>query len=292
MPYDSFDAAAEALASANQGGDAPVETPSEQAPQSAAPEVGVGTTPQTPAEDAFTNIDPNDLPPELRAQYTNMQGAFTRRMQELSEKSKAYEAYDQIGDPALAVRGAELMRALEEDPVFVHQQLSSWLESQGMSPAQASAVAAEVQSTQNDEFSMGADEYEVPETLRRELDELKQWRAQEEQSRAEQAYMAELQREEMLIRQENPNFGDDDVNAIYELAFAHGGSLIRAHQVYKQMQDRWASSYIDQKSSVPGSLNQPGSTGSAQSPAKFESLDDPALEKAALAALAAALGES
>jgi hypothetical protein len=218
-----------------------------------------------------------------------MQGAFTKRMQDLSAQAKQYEA---IGDPALAVRGVELMRALEEDPVFVHQQLSSWLESQGMSPAQASAVAAEVQSTQNDEFSMGGDEYEVPEALRRELDELKQWRQQEEQSRAEQAYMAELQREEMAIRQSNPAYGDEDVNAIYELAFAHGGSLLRAESVYKQMQDRWAASYLDQKANVPGSLNQPGSTGAAQSPTHFSDINDPELEKAALAALAAALGES
>lgn len=289
MPYDSFDAAAEALAAANNAGDAPVETPSEQAPQSAAPEVDAGTPP-APAEDSFSNIDPNDLPPELRAQYANMQGAFTRKMQELSERSKQYEA---IGDPALAVRGVELMRALEEDPVFVHQQLSTWLESQGMSPAQASAVASEVQASQNDDFGLGgADEYEVPEALRRELDELKQWRQQEEQSRAEQAYMAELQREEMAIRQSNPNYQDEDVNAIYELAFAHGGSLLRAESVYKQMQDRWAAGYLNQKANVPGSLNQPGSTGAAQSPQKFDRLDDPELEKAALAALAASLGES
>lgn len=285
MQYDSFEAAAEALAQANSGGDAPTEAPSEQAPQSVAPEVDAGTTPQAPpVEDSFTNIDPNALPPELRAQYTNMQGAFTRRMQELSEKSRMYEA---IGDPEVAVRGVELMRALEEDPVFVHQQLSSWLESQGMSPAEASATASEIQG--NDDF--GPDEYEVPDALRRELDELKNWRMQEESRRAEQAYMSELQREEMAIRQSNPNFSDDDVNAIYELAFAHGGSLLRAEAAYKQLQDRWAASYIEQKSSVPAGLNQPGTTGSAQTPQKFERLDDPGLEKAAMAALAAALND-
>lgn len=285
MPYDSFDAAAEALASANTGDNvSPESAPSEQAPQSVAPEVDAGTT--SPSEDSFSNIDPNALPPELRAQYANMQGAFTKRMQELSEQSRRYEA---LGDPEVAVRGVELMKALEEDPVFVHQQLSSWLENQGMSPAQASQAAAEIQATE--EFAQ--DEYEVPETLRRELDELKSWRQQEEATRAEQAYMAELQREEMAIRQSNPNFTDDDVNAVYELAFAHGGSLLRAEAAYKQLQDRWAASYIDQKSSVPAGLNQPGVTGSAQSPAKFERLDDPALEKAAMAALAAALnGES
>jgi len=289
LAYDSLEAAAEALSNANSGGSTPNEGGGEQAPQQVAPEVDAGTTGQAPpAPDSFSNIDPNALPPELRAQYANMQGAFTKRMQELSETARMYE---HIGDPEVAVRGVELMKALEEDPVFVHQQLSSWLEAQGMSPGEASAAAAEIQS--GNEFDpSGEDEYGVPESLRRELDELKSWRQQEESLRAEQAYMSELQREEMAIRQSNPNFTDDDVNAVYELAFAHGGSLLRAETAYKQLQDRWAASYMNQKAAVPAGLNQPGTTGSAQTPQKFDRLDDPGVEKAALAALAAALGDS
>jgi hypothetical protein len=289
LPYDSFDAAAEALAAANNADSTgSTEVSSEQAPQQAAPEADAGTTaPATPEVDSFANIDPNALPPELQAQYRNMQGAFTRRMQELAQKEQMYSS---IGDPEIAARGVELVRALEEDPVFVHQQLSAWLESQGMTPAQAAQTASDMQQAQaagTSEF----DEFDDPDTaaLRRELDELKAWRAQEENARAEQAYMAELQREEAAILQANPNYKPSDMSAIYELAFAHGGSLLRAEKAYSALRDSWASEYMEQKASVPGGLNTPATTGAAQTPTKFERLDDPALEKAALAALQASL---
>lgn len=279
--FDSFDAAAEALAAANRGEASPEASPqaSEQVSQPVAPEVDSHTAPEQ-----FANIDPNTLPPELQAQYRNMQGEFTRRMQEIAAERKRFES---IGDPDQAAQAMQLMQALQEDPVYVHQQLSQYLEANGLTPAEAQAVANEAvaQATAPDPFGED-DEFSA---LRKEIDELRGWREQQEAQAREQAFMAGLQREEMAIRQSNPSYKDEDLNAIYELAFAHGGSLVRAEQAYKTLRDRFAAEYIESKSSVPAGVSSPGAGGVGQPTTSFEGLNDPELDKAVQAALANAL---
>lgn len=281
MAYDSFDAAAEALAAANRGGEsAPDPTPApEQAVSASAPEVDAGTTEQS---DSFANIDPNALPPELRSQYQNMQGAFTRRMQEVSEMRKQYES---LGDFETAQQAVQLVQALQEDPVAVHRQLTDYLESIGHSPAQAQAIASEQTGVQSDGSSFFDEEADNGplNAVQRELEELKQWKEQQEMERQEQAEMAALQREEMAIREADPSLSDDDIQTMYQLAFAHGGSLVHAAEAYKALRDRLATSFLEQKASVPAGVSSPTVTGTAQQPARFSDLNDPELEKAVAA---------
>lgn len=285
----SFDAAAEALAAANRGDATPEPSQSSEQAPAAAPEVDAGTT---STEDSFANIDPNLLPPELQAQYKNMQGAFTRRMQELSAREKQYEDF---GSPEEVEQAVQLMRVLQEDPLYVHQQLSSFLQSNGMSVAQADAAAQQVMQQQAQQQNV--DEWVDPEeaqaqALQEKLSRVEQWIAYQEAAARENLAMNEIQREEMKIRQDNPSFTQEDIDAVYQLAFAHGGSLLRAEQAYKSLQDQWAAGYVQQKASVPAGVSSPSPTGGAQQPSSFTDLNDPALEAAAQAALQAALGES
>lgn len=48
------------------------------------------------AEESFTDVDPQTLPPELQALYKKMQSGFTKKMQGLSEAQKKAGIYDQL----------------------------------------------------------------------------------------------------------------------------------------------------------------------------------------------------
>ena len=61
-------------------------------------------------EDAFWNGNPEELPEELKSTYKSMQGAFTKRMQRLSDLEKKY--FDSID----AANAALMSRSGQEDP--------------------------------------------------------------------------------------------------------------------------------------------------------------------------------
>lgn len=49
-----------------------------------------------PAEESFSSIDPNTLPPELQAAYKSMQADYTKKTQSIAEFRKKAEGWDQI----------------------------------------------------------------------------------------------------------------------------------------------------------------------------------------------------
>ncbi len=72
---------------------APVSTPSQNGQAS-------GQEQSAPAEDTFSSIDPNTLPPELKAIYKNLQSDYTKKLQPVAELRKKAEAYDKASsDP-------------------------------------------------------------------------------------------------------------------------------------------------------------------------------------------------
>ena len=48
---------------------------------------------QPQGQESFTNVDPNTLPPELQGIYKNLQGDYTRKMQEVSPWRKTVEQF-------------------------------------------------------------------------------------------------------------------------------------------------------------------------------------------------------
>ncbi len=275
MPEEmTFDSAAGALSEAANApepaspGFENVAPPATSAPAPpATPEVDGTTAPTAP--DPFTNLDPNSLSPELQAQYRNMQADYTRKTQELSQR------FDGI-DPDRARQSLDFIEALETDPNFVvtvHAQLSKALEDAGMSPQQAAASAA---SAIEEQASQGGDQSEFGEPdsgLAKEVAELRQWKDQQEAQQYESNLAAHLQRQEMGIRQSDPSLTEPEIDRIYELAFAHGGDLTKAHSSYTSWKNDVMSNYIERKAEMPN-VSVPDSTGFAQTPRASFTFDE------------------
>lgn len=241
------------------------------APAPSTPEVDAGTTGSE--SDSFTNIDPSTLSPELQTIYRQMQGDYTRKAQEAAELRKQFDGID----PNQARQSIEFINALETDPNFVlsvHAQLTEALVQAGYTPAEAKAAAAEAI---DDRASLGGDdEYVDPATsqLARELEELKAWRANQEAQQYEQNLAARLQRQEMSIRAADPSLQEQEIDRIYELAFAHGGDLERAHQAYSTWKNDVLGSYLETKSQ-PHQVQPIDSSGhSIEPPKESFSLDE------------------
>lgn len=255
---DSFDAAATALQNAGQADAAERDGTSyvAPAPEDAGTQEGTTATPAPAAQpseatDSFTKTDLNSLlegvtDPAARqaieAAYKSFQGDYTRNMQQIAPWRQFAEAGI---DPAVAAQSLEFVQALETDPDFVravHGQLSQALEAAGLSPQQASDEAnRQIQS--GEAFQDGSDDS----PLQREVAELREWKERMEAEQVQQTMMAELQRAEMAIRQTNPHYSDQDVERVYELAFAHGGDLMKAAESYEALRNSFISSYVEQK---------------------------------------------
>lgn len=281
--FSSFDQAAEALAAA-VGGDA----------QSGTPESTLGNTPFSPTPEAPSqpsesgttqgdngitqeqqrfldskSIDLSQLDESsrafLEAREREMQAAFTRKTQELAAQR------------AEAEQAMQFLNELNSNPEFayeVSQRLNGELERLGFGQ----------EANLNDQYGVEEDDPYLA-----KINELEQWKNQQEQRIREAEAASRIDRESAVIQAENPHYGEDDFNAIYGLALAHGGDIRAAAESYKAMNDRAIQKYLDQKASVPATFqNQPSQSGHAEVPAEgFTSVTDKNLRAAALERLRA-----
>lgn len=278
MAFESFEQAAEALAAANTG-----EAPVAAQPEPVQPAV---PAPSQPVVDPATQgdqghqaqpeparIDPNQLQLDdnakayLAQREREMQADYTRKTQELAEQRREAE------------QALQFIEALNSDPNFalqVHQTLSEALQNQGYSVAQAEALAAQQMQGQ-DEWGYEDDPYMA------KIQELEQWKAQQEQRIAEAEAASRIDQQLSVIRQQNPNFDDSDLRDIISMGFAFNGDLLKSADAFKSINQRSVERYMAQKASVPASLNQPTATGHAEeAPESFKGLNDPRLEAAAI----------
>lgn len=273
-----FNEAIEALGNAIEAdaGTAPAaaQEPAVPAPQSTEPAASA-STPQgdavpaegtTSAEDAFTNVDPSALPPELQPIYKSLQADYTRKTQSLAEQRKQYESF---GDPERVAQAVAFVDQLQ-NPLYLkqfHGELSEYLQSMGMSPAQANAEASQQIADAQQANAVVADplaDYEsVPElapfaqhvkTLEQRLASFEA--AQSERMRAEQeerlhlAMVGEIQRQESAIRTANPSYTQDDIDAIYEIGAFYDGNLLRAQERYEEVIGKRLTSYLANKAAA------------------------------------------
>jgi hypothetical protein len=298
MSEMSFEDAVNALSEASSTPE-PGQAPAQEAPPATSPAAPSEVTPATnqpeaaeaqPEAESFTGLDPNSLPDEVKPFYRSMQADYTRKLQE--EVGPWRQFKDSGIDPESAYQAVEFIRALETDPGFVqavHTRLSEALQAQGLTPAAADAAAAQ-QITQEVEGAAGAGDanWEDPEVraLKDEVNELRTWREGFEEERQAYAMAAEIQRAEMAIRQTNPDYTDEDMARVFEIAFAHGGDLITAEQSYRQMRDAVLTGYLNSKGSAAASA-PPIVEGASHAsiPAEGFGEDIEAAHKAALAHL-------
>lgn len=277
MPIESFDQAVDALLEVT-GGDSSTEdytsTPTIE-PSQSQPNTPVegdqGTNQEAPSFLDSKDIDLSQLTDEQRdyigAREREMQAAFTQKTQTLAqERQEAQEAI-------------QFLNELNTNPEFayeVQQRLDSELQRLGFN-ANAQAQAA-------DNLN-----YEVDDPYLAEINELKQWKAQQEQRIAEAEVASRIDRESAVIQSQNPTFSEDDWTSIYGLALSLNGNIQQATDSYKSIQQRSVDRYLSQKESVNATTVQtPIASGhSEQAPEGFADLGDKRLHQAALARLRA-----
>lgn len=242
--------------------------------------------------ESFTPINPDDLPEALQPLAKQLQGAFTRKTQDLAELRKAYEGFGDA-DPRQVLEAYQFVNALQTDPrvaMQVHQELSQILQEQGFQSAPQ--MPQQQQFQPQDEFDMSwMDEPQpvgVSPEIQQQLNQMQQFMQQYQQQQEQQAFVYQIQQQENAIREQHPDYGQADYERIYKIA-ASTGDLMTAEREYSQWKDELVASFLKSKASVPAAT--PVSSGPAQVPqAGFASLDDPNLDAAVRERLAA-LGE-
>lgn len=225
--------------------------------------------------ESFTGFDPNVLPEDMQAVYKSMQADYTRKTQEVAELRRQYESFSEAGvDPDAALSAVEFLQALNTDPSFALQVAQQIQQQVGTSDASQSAY----ETTPDIDNSYES----LPPALAAELEQMRQFREEVLEMQAQQESMAELEAMENTIRTANPNYTDDDMEAIYSLAYATDGDLMAAQEQYHIIQQRLLGGYLQSKQVPHGATPAPAAPSSVPSPG-FKSLDD--AHKAAMEAV-------
>jgi len=239
-----------------------VEDAAEETP-AATPEEG------TEEEVSFTHIPDEALTPELLALKRGLQADYTRKMQTVAPLRKVAEEFEFDSEDNL--REALTAYRTLSDPTNwpkLHAELSTYLQSQGLTPAVADAAAArtlgESTSALSDDDAFvdmeddGSSSYD-PRILS-ELEQVKRANAEMrqliEQDRIERRREAEvLQRARLLTDQENaiakthPDWDEEDWSVVYDL-LGDGNDLNVAAARYDAILGRQASRYVTSKESA------------------------------------------
>jgi hypothetical protein len=267
-------------------------TPNDAAPTGE--QQGEVATPEAPAtEDSFTKLDPSTIPAELRPYYDSMQADYTRKTQEAAPYRKLAE------ETGLDVDGlrssAELYSALQDPTQIVefHKELTDALVAQGLSPAQAAQAATEhVTSTVaggEEDLSLDPEERRVQELTAR-LDRFEQAQQAEQAQRQQEAranqMLAEMNRQEMVIKEQHPDWAQEEIDATYELSAFYGGNLIEAAARFDDLMSSRIAKVLNGKgaaASNPALAPPPVGTGATSRGMDFGD-DLNAAHKAAMAA--------
>lgn len=253
------------------------------------PEVAPPADP-APAEEAFTNVDPNSLPPELQGIYRSMQADYTRKTQEVAEYRRlasemgvdpqqlqsAVEVYNNLQDPRNWLDYyTELGQALENYGLMPREDAG--YEGEGYEQPQAGLPSLD-QFPQDPELAPIRQAYDA---LSQEVQELRaeqeQRRQAEQQEQLRNLVFGEMQRQEAIIRQQNPSYDDQDINAIWALSSAYEGNLLAAQQQYEATVGSRIQRYFSQKQEAVPAVAQPlpgAGTPTAQPTDAPETLED------------------
>lgn len=258
-----FDGAVDALVAANTETPAPVVEAPAAAPEQAGTPPDSSTTVDTGATpleaDSFTEIDLNSLPPEVRALVEEKFGQFQA---DYTRKTQAAAPWRKLG------------------------------EEMGISPEEAREALAAVQALQSDEDAQrqlfealsqrfgnpdGTDTDDVTSEFTdprdQQIQELVAWKEQFEQEQLRSQAQAEYDRSVSEILRDNPSYQDSDIEYITRLAVASGDMREAAESYAALRQSVLGAAFKEKGTSVPGQGPLP-TGGHAQTPTKFESLDD------------------
>jgi hypothetical protein len=291
--------------------DGAIEAPEAPAAEQAAPEVVASapkgeSEPQTeeqPAGDSevFAPFNPDTLPPELVPAWKQLQGAFTRKTQELAEREKQFEALGPVEDIEQAVDLYTRLSDPENWPQL-HQELTEALEEAGMTPRQAEAEASRMVGEATDGgFELDTDDPELApyaKAIRAEREARTALQARldafesrqnalaetEEAERAQQYRIFEMNRQAAAIRQANPGYDDTDIGMTVKLGSFYNDDLIGAQADLEAYVAHRMERYLASKQSAQSPSLQPSpgaGIDSEKGPTEFERVQD--VEDAAVA---------
>jgi len=216
--------------------------------------------------ESFTGFDPSLLPEDMQQVYKSMQADYTRKTQEIAELRRGYESFSDAGvDPDVALQAIGFLQQLDNDPQFALEVAEAIRHNVGI-PDVAQTTDAFTPDVNNSYDGL-------PPSLAQELEEMRTFRQEMMEVQAQQEVMAELEAMENTIRVSNPDYSDDDMEAIYSLAYATDGDLMAAQQQYHQIQQRMLSSYLKAKTVPHGATPAPSAPSSTPG-RSFGSLDD------------------
>lgn len=226
-----------------------------------------GVVEDNPVEpESFTGFDPNVLPEELQHVYKSMQADYTRKTQDIADIRRQMSAFSDSGvDPSSALEATQFLQRLEAEPAIAAEfanDINRRLEQMGFG-----------EQAVRDEVPVDKSYEGLPESLVAELGEMRAFRQEmlEQQQHAE--IMGHLEEQEQAIRIGNPHFSDEDIDAVYSLAYSTDGDLSAAAEQFNQIQQRLLGNYMQAKKVPQGATAIPGGPSSA--PQKnFGSLDD------------------
>jgi hypothetical protein len=233
----------------------------------AAPEADVQPEPEASPEPAETEtfdggkFNPDDLPPELQDGWKQLQAAFTQKTQEIAAERERIKA---LGDPESIQQAIDLYTRIGDPTNWqqLHAELTQAMQGMGMTPMEAQQAATDAMN-QSAQQESGADQFEdldpevasiakQLEATRNELTEFKngfQERLMAEE--AERQYfqaVTELQRQEAAIRDAHPKWGDDKIEAAYQLSSFYNGNLAQGAARLEQVLAAEREMYLSQKS--------------------------------------------
>ena len=239
------------------------------APASPAPE-GQTSTPDvqpapaqpepTPApapapEDTFDGgqFNPDTLPAELQPAWRQLQGAFTKRTQEVAEQRKQFEA---LGGVDAVQQAVDLYTRINDPSNWqqLHAELTAALQEQGLAPAAPEPVAPLAPAPDDDldpELAPLVAQLRTMEARFAQMEAANQAQVQSQEAERQYAQMVnEAQAQLGVIREANPHYTDVDVDAIIELSSFHNGDLAAAQGRYEAIVEARLARYFAGKQSA------------------------------------------
>lgn len=235
---------------------APVDPSNLQTPDTTAtPEGQVSEEAATEAPDSFTKLDPNALPPEVRPYYDSMLSDYTRKTQEAAPWRKMGEELG-IESPDSFREAAELYSYLQ-DPNNLHLLYSSLGNVLGQAP---SPVPGQVPGQPATEYTpaepQGVDEFASLEDpavaeLKQQMSALTSYIQEREVAQQQEALqwqlLGEMNRQEALLKEQHPDWGDEEWGALWNLSVAYGGDLVQASNHIEAAQNAAVTRLLNSK---------------------------------------------
>ena len=243
----------------------------EPTPAGETPDPGATEFSGDAVEDSFMGegFNPDLLPDELKPGFKQLQAEWTRKTQTLAEQRKQFEEFGDIDQ----VRQANELYTSLQDPEFLknfYAQLGDVVSEMGLVDAPEAQEPAAPESVeppplpQELQALVESDPELTPmaqqlTAMQQELAAFRQAQADErealEQERSQMAQAAEIDRMVGVVREEHPEYGEDDWESIYDRAIAYEGDVLRAAEAFQADQDRIIQSYLAKKSSTPAAVN-------------------------------------